>query len=122
MAHATEMNASAPRPDHFRLQMEGLAIAVLYVVFFFWIHLGSGSERVDTRLLAVFFSGLIVIPLLVGMPLVLLRRVISGALPAHSSAAALLPFARLALYGLMSLFVWVVTREAYAWIFERVLE
>ena len=122
MAHATELNTSTPMPSasSFRAKMEGMMTAALYAVFFLWIHLGSmTTELISARVLAVFFGGLIVVPLVTGLPLAWLRRLIHDALQKQSSVAAFLPFAQFALYALQGVAVWVVTREAYAWIFLR---
>jgi hypothetical protein len=121
MAQATEMNTTPPVPSagNVRLQLEGMLVAALYVLFFAWIHLGAATEFLSAKVLAVFFGGLIVIPLVTGLPLVWLRRIgIDGVEKRSSSIAAFLPFARLALYALQVVVVWVVTREAYAWVFS----
>jgi hypothetical protein len=119
MAHATEMNSAHPMPSagSFRAQMEGMVTAALYILFFGWIHLGATTELVSARVLAVFFGGLIVIPLVTGLPLGWLRHLVADGLERRSSIAAFLPFARFALYALQAIVVWVATREAYAWIF-----
>jgi len=121
---ATEMNESTPMPDkgHFGLQMEGLATAVLYLVCFGYSHLaatGAGSTQafMDTKVLAIMLGGLIAIPVVTALPMVGLRRILATVLPPDSAVGATLPFAQFALYGLQCLLVWVVTREAYAWIF-----
>jgi hypothetical protein len=101
--------------------MEGLATAVLYAFCFVWIHVGSQTtqtEFLSAKVLAVFFVGLIVIPLLTCLPLAFVRQGIFGTLQRQASIAAFLPFATLALYALQAIVVWVVTREAYAWIFS----
>ena len=119
MAQATEMNSASPLPSSrsFRSQMEGLTTAVLYALCFAWIHLGSRTELLSAKVLAVFFLGLIVIPLMTCLPLAFLRRGIFGTLQRQASIAAFLPFATFALYALQGIVVWVVTREAHAWIF-----
>jgi len=121
MAQATDLNTMTPLPDAsgFRMQMEGLSIAVLYVACFGWVHLGAPVEFMSVRVLAVFLSGLIVIPLLTGLPIVFLRRMMMGAIKTKSSVSAFAPFARFALYGLQALLIWVATREAYTWIFTE---
>jgi hypothetical protein len=119
MAQAAEFNTSTQMPSasSFRLQMEGLATAGLYLVCFGWTHLGSTTEWMTPKVLAVFFAGLIVIPLLTGLPLALVRRLLVGILHKRSRIAAFLPFAQLALYALQGILVWVATHEAYVWIF-----
>ena len=119
MAQAAEINTSTEMPSasSFRLQMEGLATAGLYLLCFGWTHLGSSTELVTPRVLAVFFAGLIVVPLITGLPLALLRRSLVGILQKRSRIAAFLPFAQLALYALQGILVWVATHEAYVWIF-----
>ena len=119
MAHTTDMNTTTPMPTtkSFRLQMEGMATAMLYAVCFGWIHLGSGSELVNTKVLAVFLVGLIVVPLLTALPMLMVRRLLIGGLQKQPSVAAFSPFASFALYALQGILVWVATREAYAWVF-----
>ncbi len=119
MAQATEFNTTTEMPStsSFRLQMEGLTTAGLYLFCFGWTHLGATTELVTPKVLAVFFAGLIVIPLLTGLPLALLRRSLVDILQKRSSIAAFLPFAQLALYALQGILVWVATHEAYVWIF-----
>ena len=121
---ATDMNDATPLPDRstFGLQMEGLATALLYAIAFSWFHLeavaaGTTATLISTKALAVGLVGLIVIPLVVALPMVGLRRALVGAIPKGSAIAASLPFAQVALYGLQCLLVWVVTREAYALLF-----
>jgi hypothetical protein len=120
MAHASDMNTATPMPTESgaRMQIEGLSIAMVYAVCFGWVHLGSGVELLSVRVLAIFFSGLIAIPLLTGLPFVLLRKLVMSGIKAQSSVAAFVPFAYFALYALHGLLVWVVTREAYTWYFE----
>ncbi len=119
MAQAAEFNTTTEMPSasSFRLQMEGLTTAGLYLFCFGWTHLGATTELVTPKVLAVFFAGLIVIPLLTGLPLALLRRSLVDILQKRSSIAAFLPFAQLALYALQGILVWVATHEAYVWIF-----
>ncbi len=117
MAQSTEMNTAAPlpTPGTFRLQMEGLAAAAVYGACFVWFHLQSGGEIIDTRILATFLVGLIVVPAAAAFPLLVLRRALLPMLEKQSSIAAFMPFTRFALYALQGLVVWVATREAYAW-------
>ncbi len=120
MSQATDLNSTPmPSPGTVRLQIEGLATALLYVACFGWFHLGAGTEFVSTKVLAVFFAGLIVIPLVTGLPLAMLRRAITEGIAKPTSVAAFLPFAHFALYALQGILVWVATREAYAWVFFR---
>ena len=119
MAQAADFKTTTevPSAGSFRLQMEGLSTAGLYLLCFGWTHLGSATELVTPKILAVFFAGLIVVPLLTGLPLALLRRSLGELLQKRSSIAAFLPFAQLALYALQGILVWVATHEAYLWIF-----
>ena len=119
MANATEMNTSVPMlgRSQFRLQMEGLATAGLYAFCFGSMHLASNAPLFTTRAAAIFFGGLIAVPLLVGLPLALLRGMLLGLVPGDSSVAAFLPFARFSLYALQAILIWIATREAYAYFF-----
>ena len=119
MAEAAEIDTTTEMPDasSFRLQMEGMTTAAVYIFCFGWIHLGSGAELISTRALSVFLVGLIVIPLIAALPMVLLRRLLVELLQKQPNVAAFLPFARFALYALQGVIVWVATREAYVWIF-----
>jgi hypothetical protein len=122
MAQATDLNTTTPMADrsHFGMQMEGLAIAGLYALFFGWMHLRSGVEFVSVRVLATFFAGLIVVPLVTGLPVVYLRRAMLKMIRQQPSVAAFATFAHTALYALQGLLVFVVTREGYAWAFMNV--
>ena len=106
-----------PDASSFRLQMEGLSTAGLYLLCFGWTHFGSATELMTPKVLAVFFAGLIAVPLLTGLPLALLRRSLVDMLRRQSSIAAFLPFTQLALYALQGILIWIATREAYVWIF-----
>ena len=119
MAPSIEMNTTTPMRSakSFRLQIEGMTTAAVYIFCFGWIHLGSGAEMISTRALSVFLVGLIVIPLIAALPMVLLRRLLVELLQKQPNVAAFLPFARFALYALQGVIVWVATREAYAWAF-----
>lgn len=117
MAGATELNGSTATGSTFRAQMDGLATALIYVFCFGYTHLGSGVEFVSTTVLAVFFAGLIIVPLLVCLPVVPVRRALSKALDHKSGIAAFVPLAGFALYALQAILIWVITREAYAWVF-----
>lgn len=99
------------------MQMEGMATAVLYTVFFALVHLGAHFDVGMTKLLAVFFAGLLFVPLLVALPLTLLRGALAQGLARQENLASFLPFARFALYALQGLALWVITREAYHWAF-----
>jgi hypothetical protein len=119
MAQSIEMNTTTPIPSvkNFRLQLEGMTTAAVYIVCFGWIHLGSGAELISPKVLSLFFVGLIVVPLIATLPMVLLRRGLAALLRKQPHVAAFLPFARFALYALQGILVWVATREAYAWVF-----
>lgn len=122
MADTTHLNPDVPMPTgaSFRLQMEGMATAAVYVASFAWFHLGSGAILVSANVLAIFLVGLIVLPLMAAMPIVLLRHlVIDNFHKKQPAVAAFLPFARFALYALQGVFVWVATREAYAWVLKE---
>jgi hypothetical protein len=112
------MNSSTPMPDRrsVAMQMEGLVIAGLYVLSFVWVHLGSRTEFLSVRVLVVFFAGLILVPIVTGLPIVFVRRLVMNVLRAQPHVAAFTTFANLALYALQGLLVWVVTREAYHWV------
>jgi hypothetical protein len=119
MAETTHLNPDTPMPTgaSFRLQMEGMATAGVYVGSFGWFHLASGMQLVTANVLTVFLIGLISLPLLAAMPIVLLRHlVIDNLQEKQPKVAAFLPFARFALYALQGVFVWVATREAHAWV------
>ena len=117
MAHATDMNTSTPMPDrkHVAMQLEGLVIAALYVFSFVWVHLGSQTEFLSIRILVAFFAGLILVPIVTGVPIVFVRRLMLNVLRSQQNVAAFTTFANVALYALQGLLVWVVTREAYHW-------
>ena len=120
MAETTHLNPNTPIPSigSFRLQMEGLATAAVYVAAFAWFHLASGTPLLTANVLVVFLVGLIFLPLMAAMPMVLVRHIIIDNLQQKQpTIAAVLPFARFALYALQGVFVWVATREAYAWAF-----
>jgi hypothetical protein len=119
MADTTNLNPDLPMPTpaSFRLQMEGLATAGVYVASFGFFHLSSGNTLVNANVLGVFLIGLLVVPLVAAMPAALLRHFVVDLLQQKQpSVAAFLPFARFALYALQGLLVWVATREAYAWV------
>ena len=115
MAQSTEMNTAAPMPTPAtsRLQMEGLASAAVYVACFGWFHLQSGGPLLDSRILAIFLIGLILVPALAALPLLALRRAVVPMLETRPRVAAFMPFTRFALYALQGLVVWIATREAY---------
>jgi hypothetical protein len=117
MAQATDMNSATPMPDRSRvgMQVEGLAIAGLYALSFVWIHLGSQTEFLSIRVLVAFFAGLILVPIVTGLPIMFVRRAMMGVLRSQQNVAAFATFANVALYALQGLLVWVVTREAYHW-------
>ena len=117
MAGATELNGPTATGSTFRAQMDGLATALIYVLCFGYMHLGSGVEFLNTTVLAVFFAGLIIVPLLVCLPVVPVRRALSMALEQQSGIAAFVPLAGMALYALQAILIWVITREAYTWVF-----
>ena len=122
MAQAADLNTSTPMSGRrqFAMQMEGLTIAGLYVLCFGWMHLNGGVEFLSVRVLATFFAGLVAVPLLTGLPVVFVRRMLMNAIRSQPSVAAFATFAHLALYALQSLLVFVVTREAYGWVFSTV--
>ena len=117
MSQTTEMNTTTPTAGNFRMQMEGLATAILYAAYFVMVHLGANLDVDMTTLLAVFFVGLILVPLLVALPLTLLRGAVTNELSDQANLSAFLPFASLALYALQAIALWVITREAYHWAF-----
>jgi hypothetical protein len=121
MSHAADLSSTDPTPSRqtFRAQMEGLAMTLLYAVAFVWMHLASGRPTIDPIVLGAFFAGLFAIPLLVAMPLVMLRRLLFDTLRRHAGVAAFLPLAGFAFYGLQMVLVWVATREAYSWVMTR---
>ena len=121
MAPSIEMKTTAAMPSakNFRLQLEGMTTAAVYVFSFGWIHLGSGAELITTKALALFLVGLIVVPLIAALPMVLLRRLLVDLLRKQPNVGAFLPFTRFALYALQGVMVWVATSEAYTWAFLR---
>ena len=122
MADTTQLNPDLPMPTtaSFRLQMEGLATAAIYVVSFGFFHLASGRPLVTANVMGVFLIGLMVVPLVAAMPTALLRHFVVDMLQRNQpSVAAFLPFARFALYALQGLLVWVATREAYVWVAQQ---
>lgn len=122
MAHATELNTSPAVVDrgHFGMQMEGVMLAGLFAVCFVWMHLSSGAELTSVRILVTFFSGLIVVPLLTGLPIVFVRRMMMDLIRSQPTVKAFATFSHLGLYALQGVLVWVVTREGYNWAISTV--
>lgn len=123
MAHATEMNSATPMPTvgNVHMQLEGMAMAGVYVSSFVWFHRAAGAAFLDTKVLAVFFVGLIVVPLLAALPVFLLRRLVVGTFLSKPGLASFLPFARFSLYALQWIAVWAVTREVHERVFASAL-
>jgi uncharacterized membrane-anchored protein len=119
MAPATELNTSAPMPTEadFNLKMQGLLSAGIYALSFGVAHSSAALAFFETRSLSIFLAGLILIPLVIGYPLAMLRRIVVQKTTGGSSAGAFVPFAQIALYGLAAILIWVATREAHAMLF-----
>lgn len=119
MAQATELNTSVPMPSKalVQLKMQGLLCASVYAASFGVAHSKAALAFFDTKNIAIFLLGLVLVPLLVGYPLALLRRMMGREEGVESDAIAFLPYIYFASYGLASILVWIATREAHQIIF-----
>ena len=120
---ATEMNETTPMPEgrSVGLQMEGLFAAVVYGASFFAAHSARAAgdptvAMVSLGVIAVFLVGLLVVPTLILVPFVALRRALRGASESGSAVASAMPLAGLVFFLLQALLVWWATREAHAWV------
>lgn len=119
MAGATDLSTTSPLPSNsqFNLKMQGVLAAGVYALSFGVSHTQAGLPLLETKPMAVFLAGLILVPLVVGYPLALVKQTMARSSRSESGAAAFVPFAQVALYGLAALLVWVATREAHGFFF-----
>jgi hypothetical protein len=112
MSEAAQTPAPAPARDPRPLQLEGLGIAGFYALSFLWVHLTSGLPLLGIPVVVCFLVGLVAVPVVVGLPVVLLRRaLVPGEAP--GPLAAIAPLAPFACYGLQMVLVYLATSHAY---------